>query len=118
MYRYALLSRNDKDAVFAIAESVFGNRAKRQRDREILGHAAEQLGPSPMARCARSRRSPTGHRTYRSKVTLKNAPEEMRFGAASWARLRRERAVVVLPGSALLRQSRPARRLGGRYPNR
>ena len=49
-------------------------------------------------------------RTYQVKVTLRNPPEQMRFGASVVGRLKTETAaVVVLPGSALFdKDGKPA----------
>jgi RND family efflux transporter MFP subunit len=92
----------DKDAVFAIAESVFG-RQKPETPPELIvsllsNPAISTEGVvreiSPVADAAT--------RTYQVKVALKNPPEQMRFGASVMGRLKAASApVIVLPGSAL-----------------
>lgn len=101
----------DKDAVFSIAESVLSNRnANGARPavvvRLLSNPSIEAEGVvrevSPIADAAT--------RTYQVKVTLKDAPEQMRFGVSVEGRLKAATApVVVLPGGALFDQGgRPA----------
>jgi RND family efflux transporter MFP subunit len=91
-----------KDAVFAIAESVLGNGSTGERPElsiALLSHPDITVDGvvreiSPIA-------DPTT-RTFQVKVTLKDAPEQMRFGASVIGR-RKMAAVpsVVLPAGAL-----------------
>jgi RND family efflux transporter MFP subunit len=93
----------DKDAVFAIAESVFGQRKPEEPPPELIVSLLSNLSisaegvvreVSPVADAAT--------RTYQVKVALKNPPEQMRFGASVMGRLKASTApVMVLPGSAL-----------------
>jgi RND family efflux transporter MFP subunit len=102
---------SDKDAVFAIAESVF---ADRQDDSERLEIVAMLLSnPSVSADGVVREISPVADaatRTFQVKVTLKNPPEQMRFGGSVVGRLKASTVpVVVLPGSALFdKAGRPA----------
>jgi RND family efflux transporter MFP subunit len=106
-----LAQRGEKDAVFAIAETAFGNRRVESEHPEIVvlllsdpGVSAEGVVReiSPVADPAT--------RTYQVKVTLKDPPEQMRFGGSVVGRLKASTMpVVVLPGSALFdRGGRPA----------
>ena len=94
----------DKDAVFSIAESVFGNRKPDNGERRAI---AVSLLSNPLISADGEVReiSPVADpvtRTYQVKVTLKNAPDEMRFGGSVVGRLKTStEPVVVLPGSAL-----------------
>jgi RND family efflux transporter MFP subunit len=99
-----LAQPDDKDAVFAIAESVFGNRKPSGNERPEI--AVTLLSNSGISADGTVREiSPIADpvtRTYQVKVTLKNAPEEMRFGGSVVGRLKTASGpVVVLPGSAL-----------------
>jgi RND family efflux transporter MFP subunit len=91
-----------KDAVFTIAESVFGDgRADERPDLvvSLLSHpdvtADGQLREiSPIA--------DPNTRTYQVKVTLKDPPDQMRFGASIVGRRKGETTpCVVLPAAAL-----------------
>ena len=106
-----LAQRGEKDAVFAIAETAFGSRKVDSERPEIVvtllsdpGVSAEGVvrEVSPVADPAT--------RTYQVKVTLKDPPEQMRFGGSVVGRLKASTMpVVVLPGSALFdRGGRPA----------
>ncbi|HEX6641422.1 MAG TPA: efflux RND transporter periplasmic adaptor subunit [Thermoanaerobaculia bacterium] len=94
---------DDKDAVFAIAESVFGGRSINGERPEIV--VALLSHPSVSAEGVVREISPVADpstRTYQVKVTLKNPPEQMRFGSSVVGRLKASSApVVVLPGNAL-----------------
>jgi RND family efflux transporter MFP subunit len=99
-----LAQPDDKDAVFSIAESVFGNRKPDGNERpEITVSLLSNSGISADGTVREI--SPVADpvtRTYQVKVTLRNAPEEMRFGGSVVGRLKvTTEPVVVLPGSAL-----------------
>ena len=105
------LARPDaKDAVFAIAESAFERRSGSERPEVItllLSNPAIRADGvvreiSPVADPAT--------RTYQVKVTLKNPPEQMRFGGSVVGRVKAStKSMVVLPGSALFdKDGRPA----------
>jgi RND family efflux transporter MFP subunit len=93
----------EKDAVFAVAEAAFGERRNDASAPEITVALLSNPGISvegvvreiaPVADPAT--------RTYQVKVTLKNPPEQMRFGSSVIVRPRDTGAqVMVLPGSAL-----------------
>jgi RND family efflux transporter MFP subunit len=97
------LARPDaRDAVFAIAESAFDRQAGREPPAVIvslLSNASIQAEGvvreiSPVADPAT--------RTFQVKVTLKNPPEQMRFGGSVMGRVNAaSQPVVVLPASAL-----------------
>jgi RND family efflux transporter MFP subunit len=92
----------DKDAVFAIAEAVFGQRRPDERPELIV---ALLSNPAIAAEGVVREVSPVADattRTYQVKVSLRNPPEQMRFGASVMGRLKASTApVIVLPGSAL-----------------
>ncbi|MEO6436355.1 MAG: efflux RND transporter periplasmic adaptor subunit [Tepidisphaeraceae bacterium] len=92
----------DKDAVFAIAEAVFGQRSSDERPAVIVSLLSN---PNITAEGIVREISPVADattRTYQVKVTLKDPPDEMRFGASAMGRLKASTApVIVLPGSAL-----------------
>lgn len=100
-----LAQPNDKDAVFAIAESAFKGRRPDERPEIVVS-----LLSNPDITCDGVVReiSPVADpttRTYQVKVTLENAPDQFRFGASVMGRLKTSTAaVVVLPGSALFDQ--------------
>jgi RND family efflux transporter MFP subunit len=93
----------DRDAVFAIAESQFENRKGGREPPPIIVSLLSNPGIStegvvreisPVADAAT--------RTFQVKVTLKDPPEQMRFGASVAGRVKASSApVVVLPGGAL-----------------
>jgi RND family efflux transporter MFP subunit len=92
----------DKDAVFAIAEAVFGQRRPDERPELIVSLLSN---PAITAEGVVREVSPVADattRTYQVKVALKSPPEQMRFGASVMGRLKASSApVIVLPGSAL-----------------
>ena len=101
-----LAQPGERDAVFAIAESAFdkGNgRAPQQVIVALLSNPAIQAEGevreiSPVADPAT--------RTFQVKVTLKDPPEQMRFGASVSGRVKASTApVVVLPAAALFDKS-------------
>ena len=96
-----LAQPKEKDAVFAIAESAF--REKPAQPLEII--VALLSNPNITADGVVRELSPVADsatRTYQVKVTLKNPPEQLRFGSSVVGRLKGSTApVIVLPGSAL-----------------
>lgn len=93
---------DEKDAVFAIAESAFERRSASDRP-EIV--ALLLSNPSISAEGVVREISPVADpatRTFQVKVTLKNPPEQMRFGGSIVGRVKAStKPVVALPGSAL-----------------
>jgi RND family efflux transporter MFP subunit len=93
---------DDKDAVFAIAEAAFERGASSQPP-EIV--ALLLSNPAISAEGVVREISPVADpatRTFQVKVTLKNPPEQMRFGGSVVGRVKAStKAVAVLPGSAL-----------------
>ena len=100
-----------RDAVFSIAEAAFSTGGDARRPLEIKvsllsNPAIATIGIireiSPMADAAT--------RTFQVKVALRDAPDEMRFGASVAGRVNTMSApVVVLPGSALFdKDGKPA----------
>jgi RND family efflux transporter MFP subunit len=96
-----LAQPKERDAVFSVAESAF--REKPAQPPEV----AVSLLSNPNISCIGVVRevSPVADsatRTYQVKVTLKNPPDQMRFGSSVVGRLKSSTApVIVLPGSAL-----------------
>jgi len=97
-----LAKPNEKDAVFAIAESVFEGRSATERPEVV---ALLLSNPSVSAEGVVREISPVADpatRTFQVKVTLKDPPEQMRFGGSVVGRVKAYTTpVVVLPGSAL-----------------
>lgn len=100
-----------RDAVFSIAEAVFSNAPHAARPPEVtvsllsnpaIATAGTIREISPVADAAT--------RTFQVKVTLQNAPREMRFGSSVAGRVDATgKPVVVLPGSALFdKEGKPA----------
>lgn len=100
-----------RDAVFSIAEAAFANTPDTKRPPQVTvsllsNPAITTIGTvrevAPMADAAT--------RTFQVKVTLENAPDEMRFGASVSGRAEIAGApVVMLPGSALFdKEGKPA----------
>jgi RND family efflux transporter MFP subunit len=93
---------DDKDAVFAIAESAFRGRRPDERPEIIVRLLAN---PEVVADGVVREISPVADpatRTFQVKVTLKAPPPQMRFGSSVVGRLKATTApVVVLPGAAL-----------------
>jgi RND family efflux transporter MFP subunit len=92
----------EKDAVFAIAESVFGDGRSDERPElavSLLSH------PEIVADGTLREISPIADpntRTYQVKVTLKDPPEQMRFGASIVGRRKGTTLPsIVLPAGAL-----------------
>ena len=110
-----LAQPDDKDAVFAIAESAFRRRSPAQPPEIVVSLLSN---PNISVHGVVREISPVADpatRTYQVKVTLKNPPEQMRFGGSVVGppedvdRARRRAA-----GQRAVRQGRPAGRLGGR----
>ena len=93
---------NEKDAVFAIAESAFRDKKPDERPEIIV---ALLSNPSIKAEGVVREVSPVADqatRTYQVKVTLKPPHDQFRFGSSVIGRLKAVTApVVVLPGAAL-----------------
>ncbi len=93
---------DEKDAVFAIAEQAFEGRARGERPEVV---AILLSNPAISAEGVVREISPVADpatRTFQVKVTLKNPPEQMRFGASIAGRVKSStKEVVALPGSAL-----------------
>ena len=93
---------DEKDAVFAVAESVFRGRPIGDRPEVIVSLLSN---PNITADGIVREISPVADpatRTFQVKVTLRNPPAQMRFGSSVIGRLKATTApVVVLPGSAL-----------------
>jgi RND family efflux transporter MFP subunit len=106
-----LAGPDDKDAVFSIAEAAFGGRGATDERPEIT--AALLSNPDVAADGIVREISPVADpatRTFQVKVTLKEPPAQMRFGASIVGRLKSASApVVVLPAGALFdRDGAPA----------
>jgi RND family efflux transporter MFP subunit len=92
----------EKDAVFAIAESVFGQRRPDERPELIVSLLSNATISAEGVVREISPVADAATRTYQVKVALRNPPEQMRFGASVEGRLKAEAAAaIVLPGSAL-----------------
>ncbi|MBZ9734885.1 efflux RND transporter periplasmic adaptor subunit [Mesorhizobium sp. CA18] len=102
---------DSRDAVFSIAEAAFANAPDTKRPPQVTvsllsNPAITAVGTireiAPMADAAT--------RTFQVKVSIDNAPDEMRFGASVAGRAEMGGApVMVLPGSALLdKDGKPA----------
>src|SRR5215475_1554875 len=105
-----LAKPNEKDAVFAIAESAFEGRTATERP-EVM--ALLLSNPSVSAEGVVREISPVADpatRTFQVKVTLKDPPEQMRFGGSVVGRVKAStKPVVALAGSALFdRGGQPA----------
>jgi RND family efflux transporter MFP subunit len=92
----------EKDAVFAIAEAAF-SRQPGDPPPEIIAQLLSN--PGVVAEGVVRELSPVADpatRTYQVKVTLKDPPEQMRFGSSVIGRIKApSKAAVTLPGSAL-----------------
>jgi RND family efflux transporter MFP subunit len=92
--------------VFAIAESVF-DKGNGRAPQEII--VALLSNPAVQAEGELREVSPVADpatRTFQVKVTLKNPPEQMRFGASVSGRVKASTApVVMLPAAALFDKS-------------
>lgn len=98
------------DAVFNVAESAFRDREPGERPEVVVSLLSS---PGIIADGIVREVSPVADpvtRTYQVKVTLKQPPLAMRFGASVLGRLKAMTApVVVLPGSAIFdRDGKPA----------
>jgi RND family efflux transporter MFP subunit len=106
-----LAQHGEKDAVFAIAETAFGSRSVERERPEIVVLLLSDPGVSTEGVVREiSPVADPATRTYQVKVTLKDPPEQMRFGGSVVGRLKASTVpVVVLPGSALFdKGGRPA----------
>lgn len=96
----------EKDAVFAIAETAFRGRRPDERPEIIVKLLAS---PDVVAEGVAREISPVADpatRTFQVKVTLKSPPPQMRFGSSVVGRLKVTTApVVVLPGAALFEKA-------------
>jgi RND family efflux transporter MFP subunit len=94
---------DDRDAVFAIAESVFADRRVDSERPEIIVQLLSNPGIATEGKVREiSPVADAATRTFLVKATLKDPPEQMRFGGSVVGRLKSStEPVVVLPGSAL-----------------
>jgi RND family efflux transporter MFP subunit len=92
----------DKDAVFSLAEAAFdGKKPDTAPEIAVLLLSNPGVTADGVVREISPIADPTT-RTYQVKVTLNNAPEQMRFGGSVVGRVKSSsRPAVVLPGSAL-----------------
>ena len=102
---------DDKDAVFAVAELIFSAQRPVGARPEIIVQLLSN--PAIVARGEVREIAPvadTATRTFLVKVTLRDPPQEMRFGVGISGRLKSSsQPVAVLPGSALFdRGGQPA----------
>jgi RND family efflux transporter MFP subunit len=102
-----LAKPDDKDAVFAIAEAAFADRNIDTERPEIFARLLSN--PAITAEGQVREISPVADaatRTFLVKVTLKNPPEQMRFGGSVVGSLKSStEPVAVLPGGALFERS-------------
>ena len=93
---------DEKDAVFAIAESAFRGRQPEDRPGiQVRLLASPEIVADGIVREVSPVADPAT-RTFQVKVTLKSPPAAMRFGSSVVGRLKETTApVVVLPGAAL-----------------
>lgn len=100
---------DDKDAVFSLPESAFREQPEQLPEIVVSLLSYPDISTVGVLREVSPVADPAT-RTYKVKVTLKDPPAQMRFGASVVGRLRAETApVVVLPGSALFdRDGQPA----------
>jgi RND family efflux transporter MFP subunit len=95
-----------KDAVFSIAEAVFGNGGDVGQLPDILVSLLSNPNVTAVGKLREI--APTADaatRTYQVKVALENPPAEMRFGASVSGRINLVTPpMVTLPGSALFDQ--------------
>ncbi|RWX64037.1 efflux RND transporter periplasmic adaptor subunit [Mesorhizobium sp. M4B.F.Ca.ET.089.01.1.1] len=102
---------NSRDAVFSIAEAAFANTPDTRRPPKVT--VSLLSNPAITATGTVREIAPVADaatRTFQVKVSLENAPAEMRFGASVGGRAEIASApVVVLPGSALFdKDGKPA----------
>jgi RND family efflux transporter MFP subunit len=102
-----LAKPNDKDAVFAIAEAAFADRKIDTERPEILARLLSNPAITAEGRVREiSPVADAATRTFLVKATLKNPPEQMRFGGSVVGSLKSStEPVVVLPGDALFDKS-------------
>jgi RND family efflux transporter MFP subunit len=101
-----LAAPDDKDAVFAIAESAFRGRPESERlEVAVTLLANPNISATGIVREVSPVADPAT-RTYQVKVALQKPPDTMRFGSAVIGRVKSATApVVVLPGSALFNKA-------------
>ncbi|MDX8433335.1 efflux RND transporter periplasmic adaptor subunit [Mesorhizobium abyssinicae] len=102
---------SSRDAVFSIAEAAFANTPDTRRPPKVT--VSLLSNPAITATGTVREIAPVADaatRTFQVKVSLENAPAEMRFGASVGGRAEIASApVVVLPGSALFdKDGKPA----------
>lgn len=96
---------DDKDAIFAIAETAFKDQPDKLPGITVSLLSAPQVTAEGELREVSPVADPAT-RTYQAKVTLKDPPPAMRFGASVVGHLKSDTApVVLLPGSALFDQA-------------
>jgi RND family efflux transporter MFP subunit len=97
-----LARQTDKDAVFAISESAFRGPPGGERPEVVVSLLSNPaISADGVVREIAPVADPAT-RTYQVKVTLKDPPDQMRFGASVIGRLKVATApVVVLPATAL-----------------
>lgn len=96
-----LAQPGDKDGVFSISESAFREKHDEKPEVEVALLSNPDIKADGVVREISPVADPTT-RTYLVKVTLKDAPQQMRFGASISGRLKMTTApVVVLPLAAL-----------------
>lgn len=97
---------DQKDAVFAVAETAFRDKTPADRPEIIVRLLSN---PEVVAEGKVREVSPVADpatRTFQVKVTLQSPPVQMRFGSSVVGRLKTTTApVVVLPGAALFEKS-------------
>ena len=100
---------DDKDAIFSVSEAAFARKSDKLPEIVVTLLADPSISAQGVLREISPVADPAT-RTYKVKVTLKDPPEQMRFGASVVGRLKTKTApVVVLPGSALFdRNGKPA----------
>ncbi|TIP88617.1 MAG: efflux RND transporter periplasmic adaptor subunit, partial [Mesorhizobium sp.] len=100
-----------RDAVFSIAEAAFSNGRRAGHRPEIMVSLLSNptISTSGVIREV-SPVADAATRTFQVKVSLRNAPDEMRFGSSVAGRVNESSApVVVLPGTALFdKDGKPA----------
>lgn len=96
-----LAQPGEKDAVFSIAETAFRERQAQPPEIMVTLLSNPGIVADGVVREVSPVADPTT-RTYQVKVTLKDPPDQMRFGSSVVGRLKSSTApVVVLPASAL-----------------
>jgi RND family efflux transporter MFP subunit len=95
----------DKDAVFNISESAFRGQTNERPEVVVSLLSNPNISADAVVREIAPVADPAT-RTYQVKVTIKDPPQQMRFGASVVGRLKGASApVVVLPAAALFDKS-------------